>query len=187
MAWSPDSKTLVTGAFKNIYIWDIKVGPSRVRTFSWLRRTDDQTGTKTTTPTNSHHEDSISSIQWMPDGSAFLASSMDCKLVFYVSFVNARTAANTRSWLTKQGPTGTVRRAWSFNTLQITDFLITPDQKSIIAGTTSLKRVTAEAKLKQSVSSLDAENTAGLPRDFGYGSMEHNIVVIRLGDKEITE
>lgn len=25
MAWSPDSKTLVTGANKSLYIWDIKV------------------------------------------------------------------------------------------------------------------------------------------------------------------
>jgi hypothetical protein len=25
MAWSPDSKTLVTAAFKSLYIWDVKV------------------------------------------------------------------------------------------------------------------------------------------------------------------
>lgn len=69
----------------------------------------------------------------------------------------------------------------------MTDFIVTPDQKSIIAGTTSLKRVAIDTKLKQAVSALDADNTAGLPRDFGYGAMEHNLVVIRLGDKEITE
>lgn len=80
-----------------------------------------------------------------------------------------------------------VRKTWSFNTLQIKDFVIMPDQKSIVAGTTSLKRVAIESKLKQAVSTLDAANVAGLPRDFGYGAMEHNLVTIRLGDKEIIE
>lgn len=89
--------------------------------------------------------------------------------------------------LIPQDPTGAVRRSWAFNTLQITDFVISPDQKSIIAGTTSLKRVAIENKLKPTVSTLEAAYSADLPRDFAYGAMEHNIVVIRLGDKEITE
>jgi len=39
-------------------------------------------------PTNigaSPHTDTISAIQWRKDGSEFIVSSMDCKLVFYVS------------------------------------------------------------------------------------------------------
>lgn len=47
---------------------------------------DDQTGTLRITPsTTSQHDDSISAIQWMPDGSEFIVASMDCKLIFYVS------------------------------------------------------------------------------------------------------
>ena len=32
----------------------------------------------------SQHMDTISAIQWKPDGSEFLVTSMDCKLIFYV-------------------------------------------------------------------------------------------------------
>lgn len=35
----------------------------------------------------SQHNDTISSIQWLADGSQFIASSMDCKLIFYVGLL----------------------------------------------------------------------------------------------------
>jgi hypothetical protein len=85
----------------------------------------------------------------------------------------------------RQDLNGNIKRQWNFNTLQINDFIFTPDAKSIIAGTTSLKRVTVENKLKQSISALVSSDGEGLPRDFGYGEMEHNLVTIRLEDKEI--
>jgi hypothetical protein len=79
-----------------------------------------------------------------------------------------------------------MKRQWDFNTLQINDFIFSPDGQSIIAGTTSLKRVTVENKLKQAISALVSSDGEDLPRDFGYGAMEHNLVAIRLEDKEIT-
>lgn len=45
--------------------------------------------------------------------------------------------------------------------------------------------MTVENKLKQSISALVSSDGEGLPRDFGYGAMEHNLVHIRLEDKEI--
>jgi hypothetical protein len=88
--------------------------------------------------------------------------------------------------LTSQDKTGNMKRQWDFNTLQINDFIFSPDGQSIIAGTTSLKRVTVENKLKQAISALVSSDGEDLPRDFGYGAMEHNLVAIRLEDKEIT-
>jgi hypothetical protein len=85
----------------------------------------------------------------------------------------------------RQDLNGNIKRQWNFNTLQINDFIFTPDAKSIIAGTTSLKRVTVENKLKQSISALVSSDGEGLPRDFGYGEMEHHLITIRLEDKEI--
>jgi hypothetical protein len=32
----------------------------------------------------SQHKDTISNIQWLPDGSGFVVASMDCRLIFYV-------------------------------------------------------------------------------------------------------
>jgi hypothetical protein len=73
-----------------------------------------------------------------------------------------------------------MKRQWDFNTLQINDFIFAPDGQSII------KRVTVENKLKQAISALVSSDGEDLPRDFGYGAMEHNLVSIRLEDKEIT-
>lgn len=83
LAWSPDGKTLVTAAQKNLYIWNTEVRLSRNRNTS---AEHPQTGEqKPTTSGQSQHFDNVSGIQWKPDGSEFLVSSMDCKLVFYVS------------------------------------------------------------------------------------------------------
>jgi hypothetical protein len=47
---------------------------------------DKQDGTLKNSPTSPlQHTDEISAIRWMPDGSQFLVSTMDCKLTFYVS------------------------------------------------------------------------------------------------------
>ena len=96
----------------------------------------------------SQHTDTISAIQWKPDGSEFLVSSMDCKLIFYVS----RALAILPLIQIVKSPAGTVVRQWSFNSLQVGDFVITPDCTHIVAVTTSLKRVPIENKLKPSMS-----------------------------------
>ena len=77
---------------------------------------------------------------------------------------------------------------WSFNTLQVLDFAVTPDMKHILASTTSLKRVAIENKLKPAMSAPVAisDGPSG-SNAFGYGNMEHNLVKIRLGDREIVE
>lgn len=68
MAWSPNGKTLVTGADKSLYLWDTQTGEQ-----------------KRIAAGASPHVDQISAIQWRPDGTEFTVSSMDCKLVTYVS------------------------------------------------------------------------------------------------------
>ena len=80
------------------------------------------------------------------------------------------------------------------------DFVITPDGLRIVAITTSLKRVPIENKLKPSMSARVVEPPAGLSAPgagagavgdelggFGYGSMEHAVMIMRLADKEIVE
>lgn len=106
---------------------------------------------------------------------------MDCKLVFYVRNSNVVLECG----LIEQDSRGAIKRQWQFGTLQIYDFRFTADNKSIVAGTTSLKRVATDNKLKPAVSALIVTEGSPLPRDQDYSSMEHNIVTIRLEDKEI--
>ena len=82
MAWSPDGSTLVTGADKGLYIWNTRVSSSFRRPMDEL--TISQDGTQRPITGSSTHNDQISAIQWTPDGSEFLVTSMDCRLVFYV-------------------------------------------------------------------------------------------------------
>jgi WD40 repeat protein len=87
IAWSPDGNTLITGADKSLYMWDPKV---RTGTHFCLQRVDEltvlQTGLqKSTQFGETQHTDTISGIQWSPDGSTFAVASMDYKLIFYVS------------------------------------------------------------------------------------------------------
>jgi len=99
-----------------------------------------------------------------------------------------------------QSAAGYVVRQWSFNTLQVSDFVITPDGSRIIAITTSLKRVPIENKLKPSMSARVVDPPGAVTVSgpgpgavgdelggFGYGSMEHAMMIVRLSDKEITE
>ena len=68
MAWSPNGRTLVVGADKNVYIWDIKTGKQ-----------------KSNSILPSPHLDVITAVRWLPDGSGFVVASHDFKVVFYVS------------------------------------------------------------------------------------------------------
>ncbi len=90
LAWSPDGKILVTGAAKSLYMWNTEVISTGCAVLPADRL---QTGSQNPmTAGTSQHSDTISAIHWKPDGSEFLVSSMDCKLVFYVSWLR-------RAWI----------------------------------------------------------------------------------------
>ncbi|OXG46032.1 WD-repeat protein [Cryptococcus neoformans] len=175
MAWSPDGKLLVTGADKNVHIWDTEKGihiPKQ--TPGW------------------QHTDTISSIQWTSDGSEFLVTSMDCRIVFY-------------------NRAGKLLRQWSTFPLQFNDCCLVPDGSILIAITTPLKRVAHNDRLKQAMSGRPVESNSsgsgsgaagsgsaaaatagggltllGGP-DFGFATMEHSIVMVRMSDHEIID
>ncbi|OCF31690.1 hypothetical protein I316_06697 [Kwoniella heveanensis BCC8398] len=169
MAWSPDGKTLVTGADQNVYVWNARTGEQKPKPSA-----------------SSQHGDTISAIQWLPDGSEFVVSSMDCKVVFYA-------------------PNGSMLRQWSASPLQLSDFVITPDGKRIVALTTPLKRVSHNDRLKQAMSARPTEESetlgpaaaggggsgGGAPsvvsQPFQYATMERSIAVIRIADHEIID
>ncbi|WVQ93433.1 hypothetical protein IAU59_000504 [Kwoniella sp. CBS 9459] len=167
MAWSPDGKTLVTGADQNVYVWNARTGVQRPKPSA-----------------SSQHGDTISAIQWLPDGSEFVVASMDCKVVFYT-------------------PNGGMLRQWSASPLQLSDFVITPDGKRIVALTTPLKRVSHNDRLKQAMSARPTEesetlgpaaasggaggSSSAVSQPFQYATMERSIAVIRIADHEIID
>lgn len=85
LAWSPDSNILVTAADRSVYMWDVKVSWVMRHSVQDYKKLIKQTGNQITMSSGSgQHTDEISAIRWRPDGSEFLVSSMDCKLIFYV-------------------------------------------------------------------------------------------------------
>ncbi|KAL1406407.1 hypothetical protein Q8F55_008106 [Vanrija albida] len=152
LAWSPDGETLVTASDKQIYIWQAKAGtPSPV------------------TVETSQHTDTISAIQFMPNGTQFVVASLDCRVVFY-------------------NLNGTVARNWTIPNIQVIDFAITPDATRIIALTTFLGRVTVDNKIHPSISTrcLDPPPPTRADADI-YSWMAHGLLIIRVADKEIIE
>lgn len=151
LAWSPDGLTLVTASLMRVYVWDVKTGNQK----------------------NSHldsspHTDTISSIQWMPNGEQFVVTSCDCHVVFY-----------SRS--------GSVMNKWSISNLQIIDFVITPDSTRIVAAFTWLRRVASHNKLKPSISVRPNPSDERGTDDMAYGNMEHGVAVIRIADRDIVD
>ncbi|EJT52339.1 negative regulation of gluconeogenesis-related protein [Trichosporon asahii var. asahii CBS 8904] len=156
LAWSPDSKTLVTCSDKQVYLWDAVTGAR-----------------KHVPNSTSPHTDTISAVQWLPDGSKFVVSSLDCYLVFYDA-------------------SGTVLHKWNINSIQISDFAITPDGSKLVAATTILKRTNpgGNGKMKPSISArvVDGTDTATWAEDgLQYNNMDHGLVVINLADRDIVE
>lgn len=155
LAWSPDGETLVTAADKQIYIWNAKVGTSYDGTYS-------QTGEKSPVTAETQVADTVSAIQWMPDGSQFVVSSMDCTIIFFEL-------------------SGKIAHKWLVRSLQISDFAITPDGTRIVAVTTAMRRVSVQNKLKPTISARIIED------NFHYGNMNRGLTVMRIADREIID
>lgn len=122
---------------------------------------------------NTPHKDEISAIQWMPDGSQFVVSSLDSRVVFYDTM-------------------GNVVRNWNMGNLQVRDLAITPDSLRIVAATTWLRRVPVQNQLTQSSSQRPESTDTGRAHrssddPFEYGNMDRGVVVIRISDHDVVD
>ncbi|KAH6918387.1 WD repeat-containing protein [Coprinopsis sp. MPI-PUGE-AT-0042] len=70
IAWSPDDSVLVTGAEHLIKMWNMRTGVC-IRTMDT-------------------HEETISSISWLPDGSGFYSAGLDRKIILWDSEGNLK-------------------------------------------------------------------------------------------------
>ncbi|EAU88784.2 WD repeat-containing protein [Coprinopsis cinerea okayama7 len=94
LAWSVDDTVLVTSAEHLIKMWKAKTGVC-IRTLSG-------------------HSDTISSLQWLPDGSGFFSGALDRKIVHWDA-------------------DGKLVDDWGTTAIRITGFCITPDGTRLVA------------------------------------------------------
>ncbi|WRT65705.1 uncharacterized protein IL334_002651 [Kwoniella shivajii] len=163
MAWSPDGKTLVTGADKNVFVWNAKTGEEKPKPSA-----------------SSQHGDMISAIQWLPDGSEFIVASMDCKVVFYTP-----EGHMLRQWsafplqlndfvITPDGK----------RIVAITTHLKRVSHNDKLKQAMSA-RPADESETTPAVPVIGPNG--GPIQPFQYATMEHSIAVIRIADHEIID
>lgn len=95
LSWSPDDTVLLTSSDHLIKMWNTRTGLC-------IRQLD------------GGHEETVSSIQWLNDGSGFISAGLDRRIIHW----NAD---------------GTMRDNWGFSTLRITDMSLTPDGTRLVA------------------------------------------------------
>ncbi|KIJ35759.1 hypothetical protein M422DRAFT_61256 [Sphaerobolus stellatus SS14] len=115
LSWSPDNETLLTCADQVIKVWKAKTGVC----------IKELTG----------HSDTITAVEWLPDGSGFISAGMDCRIVFWDA-------------------QGKKRDTWENLSIRITD--IAMDRSRLIAVGISREPVTVDP-----ASLLDSQDRNG--------------------------
>jgi len=110
LSWSPDDETLLTCADQIIKIWKAKTGVCMKEI--------------------THHTDTITAVEWLPDGSGFISAGMDSRIVF----CDAQ---------------GKKRDAWENVPIRITDIATSPDGSRFIAVGISRDPVFVESPLEE--------------------------------------
>ncbi|KAF5315776.1 hypothetical protein D9611_004875 [Ephemerocybe angulata] len=95
LSWSLDDSVLLTTADQIIKMWNTKTGVC-IRTLE------------------ERHQETVSSIVWLADGSGFISAGLDRKIIHW----NAD---------------GTVKQDWGLTTIRITDMALTPDGTRLVA------------------------------------------------------
>jgi hypothetical protein len=145
------------------------------------------------------HTDTISAIRWFDDGASFVVTSLDHKIVIYVrhTFAPASRADG-------QNAEGEITRQLNTPNVQVSDFVITPDQTRLVLAATVVRRrneaagaagaggASSGAKAKPAMSGRSVHDpmngiSSDPVDDFGYDEMEHYLVVMRREDNEVVE
>ncbi|WVN90744.1 uncharacterized protein L203_105987 [Cryptococcus depauperatus CBS 7841] len=165
MAWSPDGKLLITGAEKNVHIWDTETGEQIPKTTPGLP-----------------HTDTISAIQWLPSGQEFLVASMDCCIIFY-----DRMGKLLRQWSTF--PLQFNDCVLTHDGTRIVG-ITTPLKR--VTQDNRLQQATSRPTEGGDPNASGSSNGPGLSllrgtQQFAFASMEHSIVMVRVADHEIVD
>ncbi|KAH7926652.1 WD40 repeat-like protein [Leucogyrophana mollusca] len=93
LAWSLDDKVLLTSADHLIMLWNAETGV-RIRSLD-------------------SHQETVSALAWLPDGSGFISGSLDRKIITWDS-------------------DGKQRESWSNVYMRVTDIGVSPDSKRLV-------------------------------------------------------
>ncbi|KAF5330927.1 hypothetical protein D9619_005384 [Psilocybe cf. subviscida] len=94
LAWSPDDSVLLTASEGQIKMWNTKTGVC--------------------TRTVEEHQDTITAICWLPDGTGFVTGALDRKIIIW-------------------NGDGKVRDSWGLAAIRLTDLAVTPDATRLVA------------------------------------------------------
>lgn len=83
LAWSLDNNYLVTSADSDIRIYNARVSKPHIHFLDGGSDFVFQTGT--TVRDCKGHDETVSALEWLPDGSGFMSGGMDRKVMFWVS------------------------------------------------------------------------------------------------------
>ncbi|KAL5529369.1 hypothetical protein ACEPAG_5354 [Sanghuangporus baumii] len=111
LAWSPNDTVLLTSTDSNIKIWNAKSGLC-------LRDLDS-------------HEETVSALEWLPDGSGFLSAGLDRKIILWDA-------------------DGSNKDLWIKTSVRVTDLAIAPDlSKMVVVGLECLPMTNPKASTPQ--------------------------------------
>ncbi|KAL5511801.1 hypothetical protein ACEPAH_5019 [Sanghuangporus vaninii] len=114
LAWSPNDTVLLTSTDSNIKIWNVK---HRLKSGLCLRELDS-------------HEETVSALEWLPDGSGFLSAGLDRKIILWDA-----DGSNEDLWV---------------KSVRVTDLAIAPDlSKMVVVGLECLPMTNPKASTPQ--------------------------------------
>ncbi|KZT09725.1 WD40 repeat-like protein [Laetiporus sulphureus 93-53] len=94
VAWSPDDSILLTAAEQHIKLWNTQTGVC-IRSLS-------------------AHQDVVTALAWLPDGSGFFSGGLDRKIILW-------------------DPDGKQRDTWGQSPIRVTDLTVAPDFTRLVA------------------------------------------------------
>ncbi|EJD05675.1 WD40 repeat-like protein [Fomitiporia mediterranea MF3/22] len=136
LAWSPNDALLLTSTDSSIKVWSAKTGICL----------QDCT----------YHEETVSALEWLPDGSGFLSAGLDRKIILW----NAD---------------GERKEEWTKTTVRVTDLAIAPDlSRLVIVGLECLPLPNAKASTPQQ----DSQTPSSGPQQPLISSTRENRLII---------
>ncbi|KAL5490152.1 hypothetical protein ACEPAI_4985 [Sanghuangporus weigelae] len=139
LAWSPNDTVLLTSTDSNIRIWNAKSGLC-------LRDLDS-------------HEETVSALEWLPDGSGFLSAGLDRKIILWDA-------------------DGSNKDLWAKTSVRVTDLAIAPDlSRMVVVGLEYLPMTNPKASTPQQEGQSLTGSGVGSQQSLMANTKENRVII----------